>query len=73
MLSDCIREMRRTFDEYRGSGVEMSPEGVEGHLLKLRALEIEARNMEERLALLAPLRRHEPILPENVVPFRRSP
>ncbi|MCX5512247.1 hypothetical protein C3941_09260 [Kaistia algarum] len=75
MLSDSIREMRRHLDEYRGSGVEMSPEGVEGHVMMLRAFEIEARNMEERLDSLAAIGRHAPILPQGgkVVAFPARP
>lgn len=75
MLSDAIRELRLNLDDYRHSGLELSPEGVEAFLLKLRAHEIEARNMEERLESLAAIGRHAPILPPdgNIVAFRARP
>lgn len=71
MLSDAIHEARRLLDEYRGGPVQLAPEAVEALLMTYRAWEIEARNMEGRLASVAALRTHAAILPPggNVVAF----
>lgn len=47
MLSDAICEMRR---RVRAGGL---PPDTAGWLLELQAFELEARNMEERIALLS--------------------
>lgn len=70
MLSDAIRALARTFDEYQHTGLQMAPEAVEAHQMIFAAWALEARNMEERMA------GHAAFLPiadaSNVVPFRRD-
>ncbi|WP_156408771.1 hypothetical protein [Rhizobium sp. Root708] len=49
MLSDAIKEMRERFRE------DVSASDPTGFLLALRAFELEARNMEDRIELLTGL------------------
>lgn len=69
MLSDAIRELSRTFQEFEHSGLQMAPEAVAAHRMIFRAWALEARNLEERLV------NHAAFLPvdgaANVLPFRR--
>ncbi|MBN8999701.1 MAG: hypothetical protein J0H54_09985 [Rhizobiales bacterium] len=72
MLSDSIREMRRTLDDYTHTGLQMAPEAVVAMALVLRSYETEARNMEERLDSVASL--HQAVASGgNVVAFGRRP